>query len=117
MTLLDAGGFDESFPRAAGEDRELVHRLRALGHRIAYEPRAVVAHHHRQDLRAFWRQHYGYGRAAVHYRERVGGDVPLEPLGFYRDLVRAPSAGLSALLALSQVANAAGFAREKLARR
>jgi GT2 family glycosyltransferase len=114
-TLLVAGGFDRSFRRAAGEDRELVHRLRALGHRIAYEPRAMVAHHHRQDVSAFWRQHYGYGRAAVKFRERAGG-VRVEPPSFYRDLVRAPRPGLSALLALTQVANAAGFARESIAR-
>ena len=114
-TLLVAGGFDRSFARAAGEDRELVHRLRGLGHRIAYEPRAVVAHHHRQDVAAFWRQHYGYGRAAVQFRERTGG-MRVERLSFYRDLVRAPRPGLSALLALTQVANAAGFAHESIAR-
>jgi GT2 family glycosyltransferase len=115
--LAAAGGFDESFEQAAGEDRELVHRLRADGHRIAYQPDAVVAHHHRQDVFGFWRQHYGYGRAAVHYRERIDDDVPLEPPRFYRELVRAPTVGLSALLVLSQVANATGYARESMAGR
>jgi glycosyltransferase involved in cell wall biosynthesis len=114
--LLAAGGFDESFLRAAGEDRELVHRLRALGHRIAYEPRANVLHHHRQDLGQLWRQHYGYGRAAVQVRARSGG-LGVEPLSFYRRLLAAPTPALSGLLALTQVANAAGFAHETIQRR
>ena len=106
-----AGGFDESFSRAAGEDRELVHRLREGGHRIAYEPRARVEHHHDLHLRGFLRQHHAYGRAAALFRRRAGR-VPVEPPAFYRELVRAPEARISALLVVAQVANAAGFAHE-----
>ena len=109
-TLLSVGGFDESFRHAAGEDRELVHRLRARGHRIAYEPRALVRHSHRQDLRAYWGQHYGYGAAAVLFRRRAGS-VPVEPPSFYIDLVRGSRAGVVALLVVAQIANALGFAR------
>lgn len=38
------GGFDERFPRPAGEDADLTLRLRAAGHRLVFEPRAVVRH-------------------------------------------------------------------------
>jgi glycosyltransferase involved in cell wall biosynthesis len=112
-TLLAVGGFDEAFSHAAGEDRELVHRLRARGHRIAYEPRAIVRHAHRQDLRAYWGQHYGYGAAAMLFRKRAGA-VPVEPVSFYVDLLRGSRARVVALLVIAQVANALGFARASL---
>jgi GT2 family glycosyltransferase len=114
--FLAAGGFDETFGHTASEDRELIHRLRACGHRLVYAPDANVRHRHRQDLRGFWRQHYGYGRGAVAFRERAGS-VPIEPLSFYGGLVRSGPGRLAALLALTQVANTAGFARESLRRR
>ena len=114
--FLAAGGFDETFGHTPSEDRELVHRIRARGHKLAYASDANVRHRHRQDLRAFWRQHYGYGRGAFAFRERAGA-VPIEPLSFYRGLVRSGSGRLSALLALTQVASTAGFAHEALARR
>lgn len=47
-------GFDERYPRAAGEDSDLCIRLRQQGHRLYFEPRAVVRHspsrHRPQDL-------------------------------------------------------------------
>ncbi|HEV2763340.1 MAG TPA: glycosyltransferase, partial [Pyrinomonadaceae bacterium] len=52
------GGFDESFPLAAGEDRELCDRWRARGHRLTYAPDAVVRHAHALTLRSFCRQHF-----------------------------------------------------------
>ncbi len=109
------GGFDEAFRRAAGEDRELVHRLRVHGHRIVYAPDAVVRHRHRLDPPGFWQQHFDYGRGSALYHRRVGG-VAFEPLSFYRNLLRYPEGDftrrtqLASLLAVSQVANAAGFA-------
>jgi glycosyltransferase involved in cell wall biosynthesis len=109
------GGFDIVFRRAAGEDREFVNRLRAHGHRIVYAPDAVVRHRHRLDAPGFWQQHFDYGRGAALYHRRAGG-IPFEPLSFYRDLLLAPEGGLLArtqlgsLLAVSQLANAAGYA-------
>jgi hypothetical protein len=70
-------------------------------------------------LRGFWRQQYGYGRGAALFRRRAQ-HVPVEPSSFYLDLVRYASGGaadrrkLSALLVLSQVANAVGFASESV---
>jgi GT2 family glycosyltransferase len=114
--FLAAGGFDETFGRTASEDRELVHRLRVRGNRLAYAPDANVRHRHRQDLRGFWRQHYGYGRGAVAFRERAGA-VPLEPLAFYSGLMRSGPPRLAPLLVLTQAANTAGFVHESLRRR
>jgi GT2 family glycosyltransferase len=56
--------FDERFPYAAFEDTELGWRLARRGMRIRYEPRAVVHHLHRYDLRGFMGRMETVGRAA-----------------------------------------------------
>lgn len=119
------GGFETDFRSAAGEDRRLCEQWRVRGWPMVYAPSAVVFHSHQLNWRGFWRQHFGYGRAAHRFhRRRVGatGAVQLEPWRFYRDLITSPWAGdepaplrQSALLMLSQVANASGYYRERLA--
>ncbi len=121
----ELGGFDCAFPDAAAEDRDLCDRWRARGLRMAYVPEAVVYHRHALSLSGFWRQHMGYGRGAHRFHKararRSNTQFKVEPLGFYSGLVvhpfklRAPRpAHLSALLALSQVANVSGFLAEWL---
>ncbi|MCP4650146.1 MAG: glycosyltransferase [PVC group bacterium] len=44
--LINNGLFDEDFPYAAHEDRELGHRLGKKGLRIKYNPNACVYHYH-----------------------------------------------------------------------
>jgi GT2 family glycosyltransferase len=60
--LEDLGGFDPQF-RAAGDDVDLCWRLQEAGHRISFNPAAMVWHHRRSSVRAYWRQQRGYGRA------------------------------------------------------
>jgi GT2 family glycosyltransferase len=115
------GGFDTSFPLAAGEDRELCARWRGLGHPMRYVPDAVVAHAHALTLRSFWAQHVNYGKGAYRLRRihaRGAAKLPrLEPASFYANLLRHPFSrghgaraySLAALFALSQAANATGF--------
>ncbi len=64
------GGFDESFRDAAGEDREFCERWRRQGGELAYEPAAVVTHHHPQELGGFWEMHKKYGAAARRLKRR-----------------------------------------------
>jgi glycosyltransferase involved in cell wall biosynthesis len=121
------GGFDVTFPLAAGEDREFCDRWQHHGHPLLYAPEALVRHAHALTLAAFWRQHVNYGRGAQHFRlaraRRRAHDVGVEPLSFYRNLVLYPfrvhpafrAAHLSALLALAQLANATGYLRERQA--
>lgn len=120
-----AGGFDTGFPNAAAEDRELCDRLRHLGVRLVYEPGAVVMHHHELSWRRFWRQHQNYGSGAFRYHRvrarRSGTGLRLEPVSFYRNLLACPFAAdrpqaltLSALLAVSQAANATGFFQQRI---
>ena len=120
------GGFNEEFPRAAGEDREFCDRWLHHGYRMTYTPEAVVFHAHPLTLRSFWRQHFNYGRSALRYHQaraqRRVGRIKVEPLRFYLDLLRYPLSSkqhgrgmlLSLLFVISQIANTAGFFHERI---
>jgi O-antigen biosynthesis protein len=60
--LLAIGGFDARF-RVAGDDVDACWRLQHQGWTIGYCPGALVWHHRRNSLKAYWRQQVGYGRA------------------------------------------------------
>lgn len=56
------GGFDPQF-RVAGDDVDVCWRLQDRGWTLGYHPTALVWHHRRNSVRAYWRQQRGYGRA------------------------------------------------------
>ncbi|PYT15197.1 MAG: glycosyl transferase [Acidobacteria bacterium] len=60
--LKAAGGFDPQF-RVAGDDVDLCWRLQERGGTLGFCPAAMVWHHRRNSIRAYWRQQLGYGRA------------------------------------------------------
>ena len=60
--LAAIGGFDPTF-RVAGDDVDACWRIQAAGWTIGFSPAAVVWHHRRPSIRAYWRQQRGYGRA------------------------------------------------------
>ncbi len=64
------GGFDENF--RAGEDIELVYRVKRAGYSIAYASEAFVWHKRRASFRTFLRQIFsrGYWRAELGRRHR-----------------------------------------------
>jgi GT2 family glycosyltransferase len=111
--------FDESFPDAAGEDREWCARLIANGRRLCLEPNARLVHNQELTLRRFLRQQARYGRGAYRFRRR-GVDRPLEPAGFYWRLLRrgfAEGVAVGVLVSAAQAATAGGYVREWLADR
>ena len=125
----EVGGLDTRYLRAAAEDREFCDRWQQRGWKLTYTPEAVVYHEHALSLGSFWRQHWTYGRGAWRYRlaraARERGPVRVEPLRFYARLLGTPrvsgmplarAMGISALLLLTQVANAGGFVTERLLR-
>ena len=130
--FLSVGGFDESYPRAGGEDRDLCDRWRMLDWPIVWQQAARVEHRHWQSLRTFLDLHFRYGRGAHRYqsirRQRKSGTMHAD-LGFHTTLPRrvarhlidrgglASGIGTAAALIAWQVANAAGFAFEALAER
>src|SRR2546425_9273077 len=62
MCLEAIGGFDLQF-RVAGDDVDVCWRLQERGWTIGFHPAAMVWHHRRNSIRAYWRQQLGYGRA------------------------------------------------------
>jgi GT2 family glycosyltransferase len=63
--LRSMGGFDRALgvgtPTHGGEDLAMLMELIAAGHRVAYEPSAIVHHTHRATLEDLERQIHGYG--------------------------------------------------------
>ena len=62
-TALEAiGGFDPQF-RIAGDDVDVCWRLQQKGWTLGYSPGAMVWHHRRNSIRAYWKQQHNYGKA------------------------------------------------------
>ncbi|WP_375263248.1 glycosyltransferase [Palleronia sp.] len=125
-SFAEIGGFDETFPLAAAEDRDFGLRWGEAGGSLTYAPDAVVDHFHALTMPRYWRQHANYGRGARHLHRRLDSrhsDRPKrEPLQFYMGLVLHPLRRLgmrglsqSALMALSQIAMVRGYASERRA--
>src|SRR4029077_13374763 len=60
--LAKVGGFDPQF-RVAGDDVDICWRIQDAGFRLGFSPSAVVWHHRRNSVRAYWRQQKEYARA------------------------------------------------------
>ncbi len=60
--LQEIGGFDPRY-RAAGDDVDVCWRLQQRGWTLGFSPAAVVWHHRRNSVRAYWKQQVGYGKA------------------------------------------------------
>jgi glycosyltransferase involved in cell wall biosynthesis len=69
--LQEVGGFDESFPGAAGEDIDLSYRLQRIG-QLAFAPRSVVLHDFSDGPLGFIRRFARYGRGNWLLEERYG---------------------------------------------
>jgi GT2 family glycosyltransferase len=95
--LLAIGGFNPVFLRA-GDDVDVCWRLQARGFKIGFAPAALVWHHHRATVNAYWRQQVGYGEGelwlAPHHPDKFEGRHVLwrgriySPLPFVRSLSR-----------------------------
>lgn len=119
------GGFNTSFPLAAGEDRELCDRWLHHGFQMHYQRAMQIHHAHSLKLKSFWGQHFNYGRGAFYFHkvrsQRQSQSIKVEPLTFYLRLLVYPfkkqqgwrSLNLSGLFFLSQVANVGGFFWER----
>ena len=93
--LLAIGGFNPIYLRA-GDDVDVCWRLQARGGRIGFAPSALVWHHHRSSIAAYWRQQIGYGEGEVwlqpHHPDKFVGSriqwrgVVYSPLPFVRSL-------------------------------
>jgi cellulose synthase/poly-beta-1,6-N-acetylglucosamine synthase-like glycosyltransferase len=122
--LLRIGGFDETFPLAAAEDRELCARWLELGD-LHFAPAAVVRHRQDLNLKSFYSQHHRYGRGAFQFwlrrsAEGRAGNRP-QPFSFYWKMLAYPftkvafprALAVSLLLVVSQIACVAGYFAER----
>ncbi len=119
----ELNGFDESF--TTSEDREFCDRWLHQGYQMTYAPEVVIYHAHPMSLKSFWKQHFSYGQGAYRFHktraEKGWGNFKIEE-NYYLNLLRYPfvngqgykGLSLTAVLFVSQVANAAGFFREML---
>ena len=97
--LEAVGGFDPQF-RTAGDDVDICWRMQRRGWTLGFHPGAVVWHHRRNSVRAYWKQQVGYGRAEallerkwpekyntaghLNWAGRVYGSGPTQSLRRYR---------------------------------
>ncbi|OCQ99412.1 glycosyl transferase [Oscillatoriales cyanobacterium USR001] len=117
------GGFDTTFPLAAGEDREFCDRVLAQGYNMVYAPEVIVYHAHHLTLSKFWRQQFNYGRGAFQFQQIAvqRSQKQLQHPSFYLKLLTYPfsqNTGIKMLLIaglflVSQVGIAAGLFWEK----
>jgi GT2 family glycosyltransferase len=124
QALIEIGGFAETFPLAAAEDRDLCARWAQMS-TLRFVPSAIIRHSQDLTLRTFWRQHWRYGRGAFQFWQcRQAEGQPgrkLNKLEFYQGMCLYPfsrlpviqAAAISALFAISQIASAGGYFREK----
>jgi GT2 family glycosyltransferase len=88
------GGFDPQF-RVAGDDVDVCWRLQECGWTLGFHPAAVVWHHRRNSVRAYWKQQRGYGKAEAllkkKWPEKYNGTGQLTWAGriYSRGLTRA----------------------------
>lgn len=95
--LLAIGGFNPIFLRA-GDDVDVCWRLQARGWKIGFAAAALVWHHHRAKVKAYWRQQVGYGEGEVwlrpHHPDKFAGGEMIwrgriySPLPFVAPLAR-----------------------------
>jgi GT2 family glycosyltransferase/sugar lactone lactonase YvrE len=93
--LLAIDGFNPIYLRA-GDDVDICWRLQAKRQRIGFSPSALVWHHHRPSIKAYWRQQVGYGEGEAwleaHHPEKFVHGIMLwhgriySPLPFIRSL-------------------------------
>jgi GT2 family glycosyltransferase len=121
----ELNGFDPIFVHSVAEDRDFCRRWIESGKEILFVPEAIVYHAHNLLALPYFRQHFRYGRGAFTFHtleaRRHNGGLRFESVAFYLNLIAYPIKAncrrpltLSYLLALSQVANTAGFVFQML---
>lgn len=109
--LMERLPFDESFPAAAGEDRDWAERATRLGAAPLFVPQALVLHQSGMRALDFLRQQYRYGQGATRYRGAAAGRR-LGSVTFYNGLIRAGFTGgrvAGALVCTAQAAILVGI--------
>ena len=104
--LRAMGGFDPALGAGTiargGDDLNAFARVVLHGHRLVYEPAAIVWHMHRRDLGGLRRQAFGYGAGLTAYLTSIVVEKPAR----LPELARRAPGGLRYALAPSSPKNA-----------
>lgn len=120
-SLERVGGFDTTFPRACGEDRDLNLRIVNFGGWLRLDRTILVYHDRDLTMKSFVKKNYHYGAAAYRIYSMYPDHRRISGRG-YRALFRSAyrlygswreRAAALALLTVSQVSTAAGFLWQK----
>ncbi|MGF1453213.1 MAG: glycosyltransferase family 2 protein [Opitutales bacterium] len=113
------GGFDPSFPLAAGEDRAFCRMAIRQARALRQNPEARATHFHHLGLTNFLRQHYRYGQGARQLEHAFGPEALLnrqQRWSFFSHCLAEPTAQRIVAICLAQVATRAGYAAAGRAR-
>jgi glycosyltransferase involved in cell wall biosynthesis len=90
--LERAGGFNEEYTTASGEDNDLSYRIRKDGWKLVFDRASVVAHFHETSVRQYLRRQANHGvwrvKLYAKHRDMMKGDKYAGPT----DLVQPPLA-------------------------
>ncbi|WP_162179864.1 glycosyltransferase family 2 protein [Bryobacter aggregatus] len=119
-TFHRMNGFDETYPLAAAEDRDLCERWYSAGLPLLYVPEAIIHHSHPMTLRRFCRVHFNYGRgAAMFHRRNDHRDIGMHTSAWewlsapFREMPFLSAVHRMLLLGAWQLSNLAGFLYER----
>lgn len=86
--LRAVGGFDDALGAGTlalgGDDLAAFYDVISAGHRLVYEPAAIVSHRHHRELAALRRQAYGYGAGLSAHLARCVLNEPRAALAMLR---------------------------------
>jgi glycosyltransferase involved in cell wall biosynthesis len=96
----EAGGFNEDYRRASGEDNDLSYKILKSGYRIYFVKDALVDHYHPTSIRKYLKEQFrhGFWRAKMYWDHP--GMVRGDDYTFWKDMVEVP---LSVLCGLALV--------------
>lgn len=98
-----AGGFNENYRHASGEDNDLSYKILSAGYRIRFLQDALVAHVHQEDIRKYLKEQFRHG----FWRMKIYADHPRMSGGddytFWKDMIEIPLAWGHGLILLSPV--------------
>lgn len=87
-----AGGFNEQYRRASGEDNDLSYRIMARGGRILFRRNITVDHYHQESLLRYLKEQFRHGvwraRMYADHPGMMGGDG----YTFWKDIAEVPLA-------------------------
>jgi glycosyltransferase involved in cell wall biosynthesis len=124
QTFNKLKGFNEQFPLAAGEDREICFRAKVATINLLQIPTAIVFHYHHLNFNKFIKQHLNYGKGAYYFNQVFRSHnkkIPIQPIFFYKNMLYYPftqfkfkkASPIFILIVLSQFLNILGYLSPK----